>query len=51
MDFKKSEIEKIIKKETQYIERRKKDIEAVKADIEATRKTIAFWKGELKKAN
>lgn len=46
----KKEIEKIIAKEKSHMEKAKNRIADAKADIAATKKAIAFWKGELKKA-
>jgi len=51
MEFDKKEIERIIARETRYIERRQADIVDIQYDIKATRKTIAFWKNELKKVS
>lgn len=46
----KKEIEKIIAKEKAHMEKAKNRIADAKADIAVTKKAIAFWKGELKKA-
>lgn len=44
------EIQKRIRSEENRIKWRKAEIDKIKSDIKATRRALAFWKTQLKKA-